>query len=120
MANPHQTEAKEHGKPPRGPDEKDNGTQKTGTTNTASHATIKVIQDATQRVVKQSAEVIRFGLHAVAKVQAPLIEVSEDHSRRLVDHVSYVTDMYYDAAQKPPLTCWRWLSPFTLSRVRCR
>ncbi len=48
----------------------------------------------------QSAEVIRFGIHAVTDVQAPLIEAGEKHSRRLVDHISHATDLYYDAAQQ--------------------
>lgn len=51
-------------------------------------------------MAKHSTEVIRLGIHAVTKVQAPLIKAGEIHSRRLVDHISHATDIYYDAAQK--------------------
>ena len=98
--NADQTEADENGKPPSVEGLKEQGAQKKGTTNADLGAETNVIRDATQRMARRSAEVIHFGIHAVTKVQAPLIEAGENHSRRLVGHISHATDMYYDAAQQ--------------------
>jgi hypothetical protein len=94
-----QTEADENGKPRSIEGLTEHGAQK-GTTNADLGAKTNVILDATQRMARQSAEVVRFGIHAVTEVQAPLIEAGENHSRRLVDRISHAADIYYDAAQQ--------------------
>jgi hypothetical protein len=99
--NVDQTEADENDKTPRVEGLKEQDAQTKGATNAdLGVETNMIILDATQRMARQSAEVIRLGIHAVTKVQAPLIEVGENHRRRLVDRISQATDMYYDAAQE--------------------
>ena len=93
-----QRAAEESGKSAKAAGRKEQDAFKAAATRAAAAPESNVIRDATQRFARQSAEVIRFGLHAVTEVQAPLIEAGEKHSRRLVDQISHVTDMYYDAA----------------------
>jgi hypothetical protein len=91
----------ESSKPHNAAGQKEQRSSKDGATNAADiREPTEVLRNATLNVAKQSAEVIRLSFRAVAEVQAPLVEVSHEHSRRLVDRIAHVTDIYYDAAQQ--------------------
>ncbi len=110
LQNIDKAEADENGQRPGTAGRQEQTTPKAGAVNQDAATKSGAIQEATQRITKQSADVIRFGIRAVTEAQAPLMEASAEHSRRLVDQISSVAGTYYDAVQQT--------SPYVLALVK--